>query len=143
MLEPKDIILQYDGGTGSMASVFYVQNERGEQVAFEVVFVRIHMSGSSAVNTKNALTMYVDSNLGSAYDCELFTYDEIGSPDSATPTRDVNFRVLEDERRHYLIPPKDGLAISWTNPASGSIKWGTCVGLAKVDHPVRANETAY
>lgn len=93
-------------------------------VRFRLVFVRCHFTGTSGTA---AMTISLDSALGSAYDTLLYTLTRVGI------NRDAHFRIPASESvdpSPWTFQAGDAVRILWTNPDSGNMTWGLEVGLA-------------
>ncbi|KKK52528.1 hypothetical protein LCGC14_3103990, partial [marine sediment metagenome] len=87
---------------------------------FVLVFLRLHFSagtGSADVEVK------LDSVKDTYHDTSLWTLASRGTG------ADANMRIPAEELMHWVFEPCDELVLEWTNPHSGTMRWGAEMGL--------------
>ena len=93
---------------------------------FVVVFVRCHFRRLSGSGTDTAaLTMDLDSDLGTDFDVRLLTQSAAGVG------ADVHARFDLDTLDCWTFGDADALTFNWTNPDAGEIAWGLTVGIRR------------
>ena len=134
MIDPNDLIILRDGGTGDMGDVTDNENRTARfrpqdySGRFCVVWVRMHFSGSGTGTA--TCTMNVDSAAGDSYDVALFEWEAVGKgTDAVLRIGDTG----DNQLAHYLFDAEDDVVFKWTNPDAGNITWGIEIALKKVD----------
>lgn len=131
-IDPKDVLIWRDGGTGNMGdhtdetSTIARLHHPDHRIA--LVFVRAHFNRTTGSGTETAdLTMNLDSGHGEFYDFELFKWELVGEAE------DCVLRIKGDELAHFLIDAGDDLVFEWAHPDSNEITWGLEVGYIMAD----------
>lgn len=112
------VVTKFDSATGDIDHTFVLDRR------FRLTFVRCHFSGGTG---SAAMTISVDSTLGSAYDTLLQTIATAGTGN------DVHFRIPASEQLEpspWTFQAGDKIKVQWTNPDSGNMIWGLEIGLA-------------
>ena len=117
MIDPKLIQTYLRGGTGNMDVQIRPESKDGSQPPFALNHIRAHFETTPS----NNLTISVDSEDGTQFDCKLRI---------EVATDDLNVRVPEDEYKDWTFRENDYMRIQWTNPSS--ISWGLEIGLIPV-----------
>ena len=117
MIQPDSILSYTRGGTGNIDVLFRPETKDGSRPAFVFNHLRAHFETTPT----NNLTISVDSDDGTQFDCKLRV-------ESATD--DLNIRIPQHELKDWIIRENDYLRIQWTNP--GSISWGLEIGLIPI-----------
>ncbi len=133
MPEPKDIIVQRDGGTANMGDVTDETDRKARfgltYARFALVLVRAHFGDA---NGTADMTLKLDSTHGQFFDTTLWTFRGVGRT-AADGDADRHFRIPADELLHWIFEPGDALVFEWTNPDSGNQHWGLEVGLMAIE----------
>ena len=129
MIEPKDIIHIYDGGTANMGSVTDETDRKArfslDGKPFALVFVRAHFG---ATNGTADMTLNIDSGRGKFFDLRKYTFTAVGRT-AADGDKDGHLRITQDELIHWTYEAGDEIVFERTNPDTGNQHWGIEVGL--------------
>ena len=123
--DPSQIIRARSMGTGNMGDVTVktsVARAGSLSSVWTMLYIRLHFSAGSGSATCQVQLDALESTL---YDFIIDEFQAVGTGS------DVNFRLEPEDYVHWTFQPRDDIVLTWTNPDSGTMTWGSEIGYAE------------